>query len=668
MRRRHRFSKLARETTHRVSKLAREATRRVSKLAREATRHLAAAVAAALTITAMLAGCSKDPASQDTLRAFLAGWPTGQLDQVGFVDASGARIAATDVAAQIKALSGDLAQRPITLTAAGKPVEKGDDSTATVNVDWAVVDGVNWKYQTTVRMHKAEKGWLVVWSASTVMPELKTGDTLVTNVLKAQRAGVLDGSGQEIVKPRPVVVVGVEPRKIKNLAQLQGQLSAAFKSISVDVDLGDLPQRVQAAKPDAFIEIVTLRREIYDRVRGQIRDLDGTVFREETRELAPTRNFARALLGTVGDVLKEQMDAHPGKYQAGDQVGQSGLQEQYDDQLRGTPGVSVLITGKAGTSEEVTEKEVFRAEPKAGVALKTTLDQRVQNAADTTLASQPLRTALVAVRVSDGAILAVANGPNGGDLDLALTAQVPPGSTFKMVTALGLLDASAVTPDTVVNCPQTYTVEGRTFSNSNNFVLGPVPFKVDFARSCNTAFASLAPKLGADGLNKAAASVGVGAKWQIGTEAFTGSVPANATPVDAAAAAFGQGTTLVSPVALAVAAGSVARGTWLPPSLVLAGTPSAASPVPLNAASVTALRGLMREVVTSGTGTALADVPGSAVYAKTGTAEYDNDPTHTHAWTIGWRGDIAFAVFVEKGGASTATAVPLAETFLRALG
>jgi cell division protein FtsI/penicillin-binding protein 2 len=239
-----------------------------------------------------------------------------------------------------------------------------------------------------------------------------------------------------------------------------------------------------------------------------------------------------------------------------------------------------------------------------------------------------------------------------------------------MVTALGLLDASAVTPETVVNCPQTYTVEGRTFANSNNFVLGPVPFRVDFARSCNTAFASLAPKLGPDGLAKAAATVGIGGKWQIGTEAFTGSVPTNAAPVDAAAAAFGQGTTLVSPVALAVAAGSVARGTWLPPSLVLPADASApaANPVPLKTTSVTALRGLMREVVTSGTGTALADVPGSAVYAKTGTAEYDNEPTHTHAWTIGWRGDIAFTVFVEKGGASTATAVPIVESFLRALG
>lgn len=88
---------------------------------------------------------------------------------------------------------------------------------------------------------------------------------------------------------------------------------------------------------------------------------------------------------------------------------------------------------------------------------------------------------------------------------------------------------------------------------------------------------------------------------------------------------------------------------------------------PLKPQSVEALRTMMREVVTAGTGSALKDVPGGEVYGKTGTAEYDDNPAHTHAWFVGWRGDVVFAVFVEKGGASTASAVPIAERFLRAL-
>ncbi|HTF07542.1 MAG TPA: penicillin-binding transpeptidase domain-containing protein, partial [Asanoa sp.] len=65
--------------------------------------------------------------------------------------------------------------------------------------------------------------------------------------------------------------------------------------------------------------------------------------------------------------------------------------------------------------------------------------------------------------------------------------------------------------------------------------------------------------------------------------------------------------------------------------------------------------------------TALKDVPGGAVSGKTGTAEFDDNPAHTHAWFVGWQGDVAFAVFVENGGGSGETAVPAAERFLRAL-
>ena len=77
----------------------------------------------------------------------------------------------------------------------------------------------------------------------------------------------------------------------------------------------------------------------------------------------------------------------------------------------------------------------------------------------------------------------------------------------------------------------------------------------------------------------------------------------------------------------------------------------------LKATSVAALKAMMREVVTAGTATALADVPGAPVFAKTGTAEFDDNPAHTHAWTVGWQGDVAFAVFIENGGSSAATAV-----------
>jgi cell division protein FtsI/penicillin-binding protein 2 len=639
-------------------------------------RHLVAALAVALCLTAGAAACSSDSGPKPTLGKFLELWTQGKVDDAVVQDGTGAAIPAADVAAKIKTLAGDLVPGRATL-AANEPTVTGDDATARLDVTWQVAEGVAWKYQTTVALKRVDKQWRVVWSPNVVHPQLRDGDTLAARASPAERGAILDGSGQAIVKSRPVVVVGIQPSLVTNQASLIAALDSAFRSVGVPVSLTDLPGQIAAAKPDGFVTVVTLRRETYDKIRFQIRDLPGTVFQSSTLSLAPTRTFAKALIGSVGEVTKEQLDKNPGRYVVGDQVGQAGLQEEYDQLLRGTSGVRVVIAGRkssSGTAEA--EPELFQARPKAGEPLRTTLDQLVQNAADAALAGQPLRAALVAVRISDGAIVAAANGPDGGAVNLAFTASVPPGSTFKMVTALGLLDRAAVGLDTPVDCPKTYTVAGRTFNNANNFELGSVRFRVDFAKSCNTAFASLAPKLNSDGLTKAAATVGIGTSWNLGTEAFTGSVPANVSAVEAAAAAFGQGQTVVSPLALAAAAAAVARGSWQQPKLFTELPAGAPTPAPgvttpngaaLNVNSVDALRTMMREVVTVGTANALADVPGEPVYGKTGTAEYDNNPANTHAWTIGWQGDLAFAVFVEKGGSSAATAVPLVETFLRTL-
>jgi cell division protein FtsI/penicillin-binding protein 2 len=328
--------------------------------------------------------------------------------------------------------------------------------------------------------------------------------------------------------------------------------------------------------------------------------------------------------------------------------------------------VTIVNTTPEGAQRQT---EIYRVEPKPGAPVRTTLDQATQLAADEALRGQPRRSALVAVRVTDGAVLAAANGPDGGGENMAFTAQVPPGSTFKMVTTLGLLDAGAVRPDAAVACPKTFTVEGRSFKNSDNLALGTVPFRTNFARSCNTSFAALAPKLGPDGLAKAGATLGLGTTWDLGVEAFAGRVSQGGPAAERAAAAFGQGTTVVSPLAMAAATAGVANGRWRPPRLVAEPAPDKPAPdgPPLAATSAQALKELMREVVTAGTATALRDAPGGPVYGKTGTAEYDNNPAHTHAWFVGWQGTVAFAVFVEQGGSSGATAVPIAERFLRIL-
>ncbi|GAB1642726.1 penicillin-binding transpeptidase domain-containing protein [Krasilnikovia sp. MM14-A1259] len=633
-------------------------------------RRTAAALAALLLVGGGATGCSSSDGPSDTLAAFLTGWRSGTLDKVGFVRADGGAIKSSEVVDQLHALAGDLARSPLVLSAQGDPKVTGDIATGAIKLAWTLPGGTPWSYQSTVRMTKQNSdGWRVVWEPAIVQSELTTGDKLALRRVGAKRAAILDGAGKPIITPQQVVTIGVTPQKIKDLTELTAALQKAFDSIDVQVDLKDLKDRVGKADPGAFLDLVTLRRPDYNKIRNDVRPLEGTVFREEERLLAPTRQFARALLGTVDAATKDDLVANPDRVAAGDLVGHGGLQQRYDAQLRGVPGTSVVISRKSPDDNTVEDAQLFSSPPQAGTPIKTTLNVDTQQAADAAVAAEPKPSAMVAVRISDGSVLAVANGPDGGGVNTAFTAQVPPGSTWKMASALGLLTKKAVTADDAVDCPKTATVDGREFRNAHGEVLGKVPFHTDFAKSCNTAFVGLAPKLGADGLASSAAQLGLGAQWDMGIESFSGKVSTGATPTELAAAAFGQGTTVVSPLAMAGATAAVARGSFHQPRLVA--DPAPAHPAPdgpaLDPAAATAVRDMMREVVTQGTGTGLRNVPGKPVYGKTGTAEFADETKDTHAWFVGWQGDIAFAVMVEKGGAGAEAAVPIVNRFLTAV-
>lgn len=189
------------------------------------------------------------------------------------------------------------------------------------------------------------------------------------------------------------------------------------------------------------------------------------------------------------------------------------------------------------------------------------------------------------------------------------------------------------------------------------------------ANSCNTAFIDAGTaELGGTDLADAAAALGLGEDADVGFGAYFGQVPPDEGATDEAASMIGQGRVLASPLAMAVVAASVAAGETVVPTLLPQVEADAAEPAqPLRPAEGRALRGLLRAVVTEGSGSFLADLPGE-VGAKTGTAEYgEPDPSGelpTHAWMIATRGDLAVAAFVETGESGSQTAGPLLEDFL----
>ena len=531
----------------------------------------------------------------------------------------------------------------------------GDRATAVLDVTWQL--GAAWDARTELPLRRTGDAWRPVVSPSVAHPELADGEVLRSRLVQAPRAPITDRAGAPIVQDRPVVTVGLQPSRATDLAATVARVAQL-----TGVEAPALLERARGARPDDFVEVVVLRREAYDKVRPELRPLPGVVLREGTRQLPPTTAFARALLGSVGPATAEAVERGGGRVRAGQQVGLSGLQRRYEDRLGGTPGLEVEVVDAAG---EVV-RSLSSTPPVPGTPLQLTLDQAVQTAADAALATVPegRAAALVVVQPSTGDVLAVANaGPDGPGVDRALTGRYPPGSTFKTASALALL-RTGLQVDEVVPCPATLSVDGKSFVNAEDEVLGDEPFTVDFAHSCNTAFVGSADRISPAQLEDAARDLGL-TSYDLQLDAFGADVPVTDDAVQHAAQVIGQGEVLASPLAVAVAAATVESGRLRLPRLLAEAPASRPGPELPEAAD---LQALTRSVVTEGTGAALRDVPGEPARGKTGTAEYGTEvPPRTHAWFAGSSGDLAFAVLVEDGGFGGTTAAPVAAELLRTL-
>ena len=545
-----------------------------------------------------------------------------------------------------------------------------------------------WPYEGRLRLVRRDDRWRVDWSPATLHPEL-TGDLRFQRTRSwPERAPILAADGSELAGPGAVVTVNIVGERVKDPDEVADALAT---HVEVPREAARRALADAERRPNQAVPVATLPEADYQAVRDDIYPVPGLSFQEGVGRQYDGPASARMLLGSVGPVTADDLKELGAPYQTGDQVGHgNGLEAAFERRLAGTPSGEVRLAGKDGQAVKV----LHSFAGKDGEPVETTLDPLAQRAAENALDPVGKPAALVAVRPSSGELVAVVNTPVDG-YNRALLGRYPPGSTFKVVTAEALL-AGGLRPGDQVDCPRQTKVGGRAFGNFEDEVLGRIPFSSAFAHSCNTAFVQQAARrLDGDDLVGAASRFGFGLDPSPGIPAVTSRVPSPAGKADLAAESFGQGRVTASPLQMALVAATVAEGRWRQPRLVSGevaesgeaagsggspgsggsdasrsndsgGSQPAKSPDPLEPRVADTLRTLMRQVVTEGTA-ADANLPAN-VGGKTGTAEFGTgDPLPTHAWFIGFRGDLAFAVVVEDGGVGGRVAAPVAARFLNGL-
>ncbi|HTN24630.1 MAG TPA: penicillin-binding transpeptidase domain-containing protein [Solirubrobacteraceae bacterium] len=413
----------------------------------------------------------------------------------------------------------------------------------------------------------------------------------------------------------------------------------------------------------------TLERHMQLPRRADLLARDGTPLAQGPDRTSPIADVAGSIVGELGPAPVERVEALRALGFPDDaRVGISGLERVFDEKLAGRPG-GVLQAGGRTLASSIA---------RTSAAVRTSIDPDVQRAA--VLAKGARLGGVAAVRPRTGEILALSG--------IAFSGLQPPGSTFKIVTLTGVLQAKLAGPHSVYPVETKATIEGRDLENANGEACGG-SLRNAFAESCNSVFAPLGARLGPDRLVKTAEAFGFNEDLGI-PGAATSTIPPAGEIGDSlavASSAIGQGRVQATALQMALVAATIA-GRGRRPKLTLERRSSTPRRQTIPESVARQVGRLMEAVVNEGTGKA-AQITGVRVAGKTGTAELretvqqdcipspevpecppplPNDPTDTDAWFSAYAPAaaprIAVGVLLVEAGAGGDTAAPVAKQVL----
>tara|TARA_B100000809_G_scaffold25352_1_gene22270 strand:+ start:304 stop:2163 length:1860 start_codon:yes stop_codon:yes gene_type:complete len=567
--------------------------------------------------------------------------------------------------------------------------------------------------------------WMRIWYLQILKWQYLTGLSENNRVrmvtLPASRGMIKDRNGETLVSIRPAFNLYLTPEDARNL---DSSLDKLAQRISLDRE--KLKKKIAQTK--SFKEVLIkgdIPREEVAFVEENNMSLPGIRIRAEPLRNYVFNNLASHTLGYLGEISKASLERlKDPAYRQGDFVGKNGLENIYESLLRGKKGYKEVEVDVSGREL----KTLRKLSPESGNNLILTLDVKIQEELEklmTETAEQNMNGSVVVMKVQTGEIIAITSKPsfdpnkfaagispkNWRDLvtdewhplqNRSIHGQYPPGSTYKIVTAIAGLGEGVIKPDTSIFCPGHFKLGRGRYRCWKKSGHGFMNLHDALVQSCDVYFYTIGHRLGIDTIAKYAKRFGLGRSTRLGlSREKKGLVPTTQWKLlnkkepwqlgETISASIGQGFNLVTPIQQVIMMAAVAnRGILLKPYLVkrIEGPegqlrqeffPEIIGQIGVDPDHLEQVRMALRDVVNGARGTGKKSrLKNIIVSGKTGTAQVvrmkSNEELEKgeaipvkyrdHAWFVAFapyeKPVLAVAIIVEHGGHGGATAGPIA--------
>lgn len=386
------------------------------------------------------------------------------------------------------------------------------EATIPFSVSMETIAGeISFDYEATLvqeTLDDEETNWFVEWNPGFIFPELKDGGKLNIQEHEPKRGEILDRNQMPLAINDTVHEIGIIPANF-NVEQSGDEVA---RLLGISEESIETALHADWVQPDLFVPLKTINDE---KKVAELLAIDGITARDTTGRIYPAGEAAAHLVGYIRPVTAEDLEEHP-EYEESDMIGSRGLEQLYEEKLRGEKGYTITVTNPDEEEIVLAEKPV-----QDGENIMVTIDINIQEKIYDTYDGDAGTAA--AIDPKTGETLALVSSPafNPNDIlygDASIwekleenkkepllnrfAATYAPGSVFKPITAAIGMKQGTLDPN------EGLTIEGLTWSNGEgwgNYEVrrvstsnGPVDLKDALVRSDNIYFAMQAVKMGAD--------------------------------------------------------------------------------------------------------------------------------------------------------------------------